>query len=152
MKILSWNIARRAECWERLLETGADIALLQEAAEPPPELAGCFEVNPASWQTAGADTTLPRPWRTAVVRLTDRARVEWIDATPIADAREGEFAVSRLGTIAAAHVTLPGRDPFVCASVYSPWERPHRSANSSWIFSDTSAHRVVSDLSGFIGR
>ena len=95
MKIISWNIARRTECWERLLETGADIALLQEAAEPPPELAGRFEVNPAPWQTAGADTTLPRPWRTAVVRLTDRARVEWSrrHARQSPTRERGEFAV-----------------------------------------------------------
>ena len=33
MKIISWNIARRKECWERLLDLGADLALLQEAAE-----------------------------------------------------------------------------------------------------------------------
>ena len=36
MKIISWNIAHRSQCWKRLLETDADVALLQEAAEPPP--------------------------------------------------------------------------------------------------------------------
>ena len=152
MKIISWNIGRRSECWVRLLETDADIALLQEAAEPPPEVVGRVEVIPPPWGTAGADTTRPRPWRTAVVKLTDRVQMEWIDAEALADAGEGEFAVSRLGTLAAAHVTFPGREPFVCVSVYAPWERPHKSADSSWIVSDASAHRVVSDLSGFVGR
>ena len=33
VKIVSWNIARRAKCWERLIDMGADVALLQEAAE-----------------------------------------------------------------------------------------------------------------------
>ena len=35
MKIVSWNIARRAEPWRRLLDMDADVALLQEAAPPP---------------------------------------------------------------------------------------------------------------------
>ena len=152
MKVISWNIARRPRCWERLLESGADVALLQEAAEPPPEIAGRIEVNPAPWSTAGADTTRLRPWRTAVVKLTDRVQVEWIDAKPIAEAGDGELAVSRLGTFAAAHVTIPGHERLVCVSVYAPWERPHESTDSSWIVSDASAHRVVSDLSELVGR
>ena len=36
--------------------------------------------------------------------------------------------------------------------MYSPWTRPHASTDSSWIVSDGSAHRVVSDLSALIGR
>ena len=78
--------------------------------------------------------------------------MKWIDAKPIAHARDGELAVSRLGTIAAAHVMLPGHEPFVCVSMYSLWERPHESADSSWSYADAAAHRVVSDLSQFIGR
>ena len=131
MKIISWNIARRPECWERLLETDADVALLQETAEPPPKIAGRVTVNPAPWYTAGADTARLRPWRAAVVRLTDRVQVEWIDGKPIAEAGDGEFAVSRLGTLAAAQVTFPGRERLVCVSMYAPWERPHESADSS---------------------
>ncbi len=34
--------------------------------------------------------------------------------------------------------------------MYAPWRKPHTS--SSWIVSDASAHRVVSDLSALIGR
>ena len=44
VKILSWNIARRAECWERLIDMGGDVVLLQEAAEPPPEFADRIDV------------------------------------------------------------------------------------------------------------
>ena len=152
MKVISWNIGRRSECSERLLDTDADIALLQEAAEPPSEVVGRVEVNPAPWYTAGADTARPRPWRTAVVKLTDRVQVAL-------DRRQGACRCWRSrvrrqpsGTLAAAHVAFAGREPFVCVSVYAPWERPHRSADSSWLVSDASAHRVVSDLSGFVGR
>ena len=152
MKIVSWNIGRRSECWKQLLDTGADIALLQEATEPPPEIAERIEVDPAPWCTAGADTARLRPWRTAVAKLTNQVQVTWIDAKPLADAEDCEFAVSRLGTLAAAHVASPGRAPFVCVSMYAPWERPHGSTGSSWNISDASAHRIVSDLSEFIGR
>ena len=36
--------------------------------------------------------------------------------------------------------------------MYAPWTRPHASTGSSWIVSDVSAHRVVSDLSALIGH
>ena len=32
---LSWNIAHRPQVWTALLDSNADIALLQEAYEPP---------------------------------------------------------------------------------------------------------------------
>ena len=35
VKLITWNIARREDAWRFLLDTDADIALLQEAAEPP---------------------------------------------------------------------------------------------------------------------
>ena len=35
--------------------------------------------------------------------------------------------------------------------MYSMWENPHSSTDSGWIVSDASAHRLVSDLSAFIG-
>ncbi len=92
MKIISWNIARRSECWRRLLHTGADLALLQEAAMPPPDVAKCIEVNPGPWLTAGGDSNCP--WRAAIVRLSDRILVEWIEAKSIGEAKSKELAVS----------------------------------------------------------
>lgn len=47
---------------------------------------------------------------------------------------------------------MNGIDPFVCVSMYAPWTRPLTIAGGSWIISDASAHRVVSDISAFIGR
>ena len=125
MKIISWNIARRVSPWHCLLDMDVDIALLQEAAEPPAEVAERVEVDPAPWRTAGADAD--RPWRAAVVRLSDRACVEWIEPKSIEVAGPGEFAVSRPGTLAAATVTPPNADPqspilpFVVISMYAPW-------------------------------
>ena len=149
MKIVSWNIARRDEPWRLLLEMDADVALLQEAAEPPPDVAERIDADPAQWRTVGADGD--RPWRTAIVKLSDRVQVEWIEAKSLEDAASGELAVSRPGTLTTATVSPPHVLPIVLVSMYSLWTRPHSSTGSSWIMSDASAHRVVSDLSAFIG-
>lgn len=150
LRILTWNIARRADAWRSLLDSDADIALLQEAAEPPPDVARQIDVDPAPWRTAGAG--LSRPWRTAVVRLSDRVEVQWIEAKALADASPGELAVSRPGTLAAAIVALPAHAPLVVASMYAPWEKPHELTRSGWIYADGSAHRVISDIAALVGR
>ena len=130
----------------------ADLALLQEASEPPPDVARRVEVDPAPWHTAGADVHQPRRWRTAIVRLSDRAHIDWIDAKPVVEAGAGELAVSQPGTLTAARVTPADDEPFVAVSMYAPWTSPHASTRSGWILSDASAHRVVSDLSALIGN
>lgn len=148
VRIVSWNIGGRADPWRCLTDMEVDIALLQEAGRPPDDLASPIDVDPAPWRTTGW-TGWPR--RTAVARLSDRVDVEWITAKSIEEAFPGEFVVSRPGTVAAARISAPSLDPFVAISMYSLWESPHASTNSSWIVSDASAHRVVSDLSTFIG-
>ena len=150
VKIVSWNIAQRSEPWRVLAGMDADIALLQEAGPPPEDVAGRVEVDPAPWSTPGDGGT--RLWRTAVVKLSDRVDVEWIEARRLEEAGTEHLAVSRPGTLAAARVSSPGVEPVVLVSMYSLWSRPHASTGSSWIVADASAHRVVSDLSAFIGR
>ncbi|MCY4040566.1 MAG: hypothetical protein OXF72_04825, partial [Gammaproteobacteria bacterium] len=45
-KVISWNIAKRASAWKALAEMAgrgdADLALLQEAGDPPSEIASQF--------------------------------------------------------------------------------------------------------------
>lgn len=149
VRIVSWNISGGDAPWHCLHSMDADIALLQEAAAPPQCVADNLEVDPAPWCTAGWPS-----WkrRTAIAKLSDRVKVEWISRKSFADANSGELAVSRLGTLTAAHVTVPGVEPLVVVSMYSQWERPHASTCSKWIVSDASAHRLVSDLSAFIGK
>lgn len=150
IKIVSWNIAGRRKPWHVLIDMDADIALLQEARPPPRGIASQVDVDPAPWSTAGASD---RPWRTAIAKLSDRVSVEWIEAKPLEEARGGEFAVSRQGTLTAAIVSAPDVDPFVAVSMYSLWLRPHASTGSRRsIVSDASAHHMVSDLSAFIGN
>jgi hypothetical protein len=67
------------------------------------------------------------------------------------DALPGELAVSRAGTLAAAIVTPDTGAPFVVASIYGVWEKPHATAASNWIYADGSVHRLISDLSALVG-
>lgn len=150
VRIVSWNMNHSLAPWQELVGMEADIALLQEACRPPWEVARRIEVDSASWHTPGTDFMMM--WRTAVVGLSDRARLEWIEARPLERAASRELAVSRPGTLAAASVAAPGVEPFVVVSVSSIWTQPHTSTGSSWIMSDASAHRLVSDLSALIGQ
>ena len=127
----------------------ADVALLQEAGRPPHELSRPIDVDPAPSRTAGL---VGRPRRAAVARLSDSVDVEWIPPKSTEEAGPGEFAVGRPGTVSAAHASAPGVEPFVVVSMYAIWESPHSSTGSSWIVADTSAHRIISELSMFIGR
>ena len=149
VRIVSWNIDGRTDPWHCLTAMDADVALLQEADRPPEEMRRRIDVDPAPWTTVGW-TGWTR--RTAIARLSERVEVEWITPKAMEEACSGQFAVSRPGTVTAAHVSAPGIEPFVVVSMYALWESPHASSNSSWIVSDASAHRVVSDLSTFIGR
>lgn len=72
----------------------ADIALLQEAKPPPEALGSRMEIDPSPWRTAG--TGLDRPWKAAVVKLSDRVQVEWIEAKSVPEAEWDEFAVKTI--------------------------------------------------------
>ena len=149
MKIISWNIAHRKEPWYQLLDMQADIALLQEASEPPPHIRSRIEVDTQPWITCrpGKDS----PWRTAVVKLSDNVDVEWIKPTPLGKAQSGQLAVSRPGTLSAAIVSENSGLSLMMISMYGLWERPHELTKSSWIYADASVHRLISDMSIFIG-
>ena len=97
----------------------------------------------ASWTTAGGS----RHFCTSVARLNDRVRMDPIVGIPLGEAAEGQFAVSRLGTLAGADITLDGEEPVTVVSLYAPWERPR---DGGWIVADASAHRLVSDVCLFI--
>ena len=150
LKLISWNIARRAEPWRLLPDSGCDIALLQEASAPPADIADRVDCGPAPWHTGGA--AMNRAWRSVVVRLSDRVRVEWLDPKSIDEARPGELAVSRAGTLDAAIVTPETGEPFTVVSLYGAWEQPLSALKSSWIYADASVHRLISDLSALIGH
>jgi len=150
MKLISWNIGRRTEAWRRLLDTDADIALLQEATEPPPDVASRVVVDVEPWRTEGVGAK--SQYRAAVVRLTNRVQLDWLKPAHIEDAAPGDIAVSRRGTLAVAKATAPNGVGCLVVSMYGFWETPHRSTGSGWIYADASVHRLISDLSALIGH
>ena len=84
IKIVSWNIGRRADALEHLLDSDVDVGLLQEAKPPPLELAKQVEVDPAPWITAGSSTN--RPWRAAVAKFSDRVQIRPWPLASVTDA------------------------------------------------------------------
>lgn len=151
-KIVCWNIDanKSGKAWGVLNEMRddeqADVALLQE-------------VRPKA-VPEGVDIGPHTPWNThlydrwpAVVKLSDRVEVKWFEPVPLdVDEAEDKVAVSDLPTLAAAQVTpLPDGEPFIVVSMYGRWYRPHPLADNHYEFADASVHRIISDISGFIG-
>lgn len=136
----------------------ADLALLQEVSSVPDDVRDRVELSPhmpwLSYDPASGYSHYDR-WP-MVVRLSDRVKVEWfrqIGPTWIAEERPEDMAVSGIGTIEVARVIpAAGPEPFIAASMYARWFSPHPSTGADWIHSDASAHRIISDLSAFIGN
>ena len=157
IKVVNWNIATMHQPWRELLEMDADVALLQEVGTVPEDVLDRVELSPYKpWLSHDPSTGHPNWDRwPMVVRLSDRVRVEWfrqVGPTGVAPEHPGDVAVSGIGTIEVARV-IPkvGPDPFIAASMYARWFGPHPTADGDWIYSDASAHRIISDLTAFIG-
>ena len=172
--VVSWNIGKMQAPWRQLLQMDADVALLQEATPPPDDVARLRDATLPPAEGAGPLDIGPREawdshiWNSRwyegrfkdlfdrwpmVVKLSDRVEVEWFkQVSPISETAQDEIAVSGIGTIAAARVIPQDAPPFIVVSMYARWLRPHPSKNRpSWIYSDASVHRIISDLSAFIG-
>lgn len=154
--VVCWNIAKRHKPWRQLVEMDADLALLQEVGSVPPDVAEGVDTGPEEhWNSL----TWNRPEATfdrwpMVVKLSDRVEVEWFkQVAPISEPSHDEIAVSGIGTIAAARVIPRDGKPFIAVSMYARWIKPHVSTKTSWSvgYPDGSAHRIISDLSAFIG-
>lgn len=164
-KIVCWNIAKRRQPWRELDSMpDVDVALLQEAGRPPSDLSDSIQSGPRdhydshSWNSRwfeGRFSRLFDRWA-MVVRCSERVQIDWFkQVSPISEVRPDEIAVSGIGTIAAARVTPQATEtePFIVVSMYARWMRPHPSTGSRWQVGapDVSAHRIISDLSAFVG-
>lgn len=99
VRIIAWNIARRPDAWRSLANSDADIAMLQEASAPPADLAAKFGVHPDPWLTG-----TNQRWRTAIVKLSTRAEVRWIEAKLLADALgQAEYLDHQSNTLIINH-------------------------------------------------
>ena len=163
IRIVSWNIAKQHQPWRELAAMDADIALVQEGGQPPEDVSG-VEIGPKEsydshhwnsdwWKGRGWPHLFER-WP-MVVKLSDRVEVEWFrQVGPVGGGNPDEIEVSGIGTVAAARVTPKdgSTEPFIAVSMYARWMGPHPSVRSSWIYADASVHRIISDLSAFIGH
>lgn len=156
VRIVCWNIDRRYEPWRDLAEMArqgeADVALIQEAGSPPGDLANLVPYEDDRFWNRHLYDRWP-----LVVKLSDGVEVEWFQQVPpISELGESEIGASGIGTVAAARVMPTGRreEAFIAASMYARWMLPHPSSGSPWRVgaSDVSAHRILSDLSAFIGH
>lgn len=154
IRLVSWNIAKRREVVDCLLEMDIDAALLQEC-DPGLLLAaseqGALEFNPHP--PLGAEHYDRWPM---IVRLSDRIRVEWFRQTvPRFCVAQDEISVSGIGVVEVARlVPADGTPPFVAASIYARWMGPHPTTGSKWRvgYQDGSAHAAITDLAAFIGH
>lgn len=151
MRIVSWNIKQLAKPWRMLVADGSiDVALLQEAALPPDDVT-CDVEPPRDSDCRWTMSGWTKSFRTAVARLSDRVLMRGRRTGDLATARGEVLPVSRVGTLAVADVTCAG-ETITCISAYAPWENmlhdPPREKPG--IFSDASAHRLISDISTLI--
>ena len=156
IRVVSWNMDGhnrhgRDRTWRVLQETGVDVALLQDAAEPLPGVADGIELGETAWE---------RPIRKRpplIAKLSDRVQIEWFSPVRIEETTAGvrnanhsQVAVSDPLTIAAARIVPQGGEPFIAVSMYGRWLAPHPLAASvSNTHADASIHRILSDLSAF---
>ena len=163
IRVVSWNIAKRWQPWHELVELArqgeADVALLQEAGSPPSDLAHPVRYGDDEfWRDRPYEGRPIFDRWPLVVKLSDRVDVEWFRAVPpISYLSEHDIGISGIGTIAAARVTPRGRpedDAFIAVSMYARYMKPHPSTRTRWQVgaADVSAHRILSDISAFIGH
>lgn len=154
IKVVNWNIGKRRQPWHELVRMAddgdADVALLQEAGIPPGDLVDRIDYEDGVFWNRQLYDRWP-----LVVKLSDRVTVTpFRQVPPTGELGEDSIGVSGIGTIAAARVIPHGNEDesFVAVSMYASWLTVHPSTNSSWICADASAHRIISDLSMFIGH
>ena len=163
IRVVSWNLAKKWEPWRELAEMvrrgEADVALLQEAGNPPPGLAHPVRCGSEEfWKDRPYEGRPIFDRWPLVVQLSDRVDIEWFRAVPpICELGEHDIGISGIGTIAAAKVTprgRPGEDAFIAVSMYARYIKPYPSTGTPWRVgaSDVSAHRILSDISAFIGH
>lgn len=142
VRLVSWNVGH-SQPWEHL--DGVDVALLQELRQPPAAWGDRITPSRAEpWATAGYQR---RPFRAAVVRVSDAVTLNSKPMGDMATADPSAFAVSRPGSLAAADVLRDGAVLFTAISMYAAWET---AEGHTTIYADASAHRIISDVATLV--
>ncbi len=163
VRIVCWNMNHIKKSWCCLGDMNVDVALIQEGCSVPDEVLGDIETGPkehwdaSKWNSCWWCGKFPNlvDLRTMVVKhKASGVSVEWFKQVgPVSRVNCDEIAVSGISTIAAARVIPPNGEPFIVVSMYARWFKPHPTTRSKWKvgYPDGSAHRIISDLSAFIG-
>ena len=95
------------------------------------------------------------PWRAIVAGLANNDKYDFnpIRTQSLGGSDPEALMVSIPGTLDAAVIRIKETgEEISVVSLYLFWTSPISQTDSSWIFADASAHRLVSDLSGLIGQ
>lgn len=148
LTLVSWNMNGLATAWDQVIaDASVDVALVQEARPPTTSIPLTIVSAASDWSTGGAPN---RSFCTAVAarKGVGRPTVTAIPTHRVGDPEGDGLAVSIPGTIALGEVRWGAGQAIVVASVYSCWDSP--VGGGGWIYADSSAHRLISDLSGLI--
>lgn len=150
MKLISWNMNRRAENWavlaELMRENGAVAAMLQEAVAPPLKIPDRLRVFPdpslcdEPWRMP-VPTGTTRNFASAVAVLGEAPVEPWIPAA-IGIAAYGAPAISHPGQWVAIGLGEPEKRVWV-VSLYGLWET---MPDTKDIYAQATLHRALSDL------
>ncbi len=146
ISLLSWNVNGLA-VWDDVIDSGVDVALVQEAPRPPTELVPrTLPDATGEWATTG---WLPGRWsrRTAIVRASNRITMTPHEYGIVGDLDATGLPVSRPGSLTVADVHI-GDEAVTVAAVYGGWERPPGATRP--IYADAAVHRLLSDLSAMV--
>ena len=113
MRIVCWNMEHKRASWRFLRErhADADIALLQEACTPPPEVAAALDAGPGPWIYEGWNGAR------AVVRLSERIDIERVPVADIIAASAPPSAIDTPARLCVALCTLPDDERLGLVSV-----------------------------------
>ena len=126
------------------LDMKADIALLQEVRPQPKDMEERIKIDrPHSFPNEA------HKGRTAIAKLSDQVKIKYLTPVPL-NQRESEyhFEATHPGSISAAVVTPSKGTPFTVISFSAEYDSPY---HSNCDITDAAVHRVISDLSLFMG-
>lgn len=124
-RVVCWNVAGRENPCRELLEMDADVGLLQEVRAIPTDVIDQVEIGTREhwdshvWNSDWHKDRYPNlcdRWP-MVVKLSDRVEIEWFkQVSPVSETKCDEFAVSGIGTVAAARIVPEKGKPFLAVS------------------------------------
>lgn len=122
MRIVCWNMEHKRESWRflRARHANADVALLQEACTPPPEVAAEFDVGPGPWIHKGWNGAR------AVARLSGRIGIERVPVADIIAASAPHSAIDTPARLSVGLCTLPDGERLGLVSVETGREAARR--------------------------